>query len=293
MEQHYYHYAGLDIASVIPMPEWKVFEQPSCEPDVSIVFAEQLATEENYISSDEYRFTVPEVGQFRIRRGREISIFPVSGMSHNDIRRFLLGSAWGALCYQRGMLFFHASAVCMDEAAIMFCAPSDMGKTTLAAWLSKSGHALVSEDLCNIELPAQDPPMIYPATPRLKLWEDALGALDLHDRKREQCRFRPEKFYMDWEGHSETLPLRAIYVLEWGEMGIEHLTGQAALVRLMASATYFLWDELEAMGQVETYTRHCLELVGRVPVFEFKRPRDLELMDEAVKLLENQWVEIN
>jgi hypothetical protein len=289
MERWFYVYAGLNVASAIEIPEWRSFEQPPCEPDVSFVFGDQVASEDDPINPEEYRFTVPDVGQFRICEGREIAITPVPGVEQNDIRLFLLGSAWGALCYQRGMLVFHASAVRVGDEAVMFCAPSDRGKTTLAAWLSKLGYSLVSEDLCNIDLPAQGRPMIYPATPRLKLWEDALGALDLHNNKREQCRFRPEKYYLEWQGHNRPLPLRAIYVLEWGDLGIKRLAGQEALARLLTAATYFNGDELEAMGQLETYTQQCLALVGRVPVFEFKRPRDLSVMDETVDFLKNHW----
>lgn len=289
MERWFYDYAGLNIVSAIEIPEWRTFEQVACEPDVSIVLADDVAGEGVFISTEEYRFTVPEVGQFRILEGREIVIIPAPDADQTDIRRFLLGSVWGALCYQRGMLFFHASAVRVGDEAVMFCAPSDRGKTTLAAWLSKLGYSLVSEDLCNIDLPPQGQPMLYPATPRLKLWEDALGALDLHNEKREQCRFRPEKFYLEWEGHNQPLPLRAIYVLEWGDLGIERLAGQAALIRLLSAATYFNGDELEAMGRLETYTQQCLALVGRAPVFEFKRPRDLSVMDKTVDFLKNHW----
>jgi hypothetical protein len=46
------------------------------------------------------------------------------------------------------------------------------------------------------------------------------------------------------------------------------------------------------MGQLAAYTRHCLELVRRVPVWELKRPRDLSAMDKTVKLLEDHWGKI-
>jgi len=105
----------------------------------------------------------------------------------------------------------------------------------------------------------------------------------------ERCRFRPEKFYLEWQGQSQPLPLRAIYVLEWGDLGIKRLAGQDALACLLSAATYFSWDELEAMGQLGTYTQHCLALVGRVPVFEFRRPRDLSTMDKTVDFLKNHW----
>lgn len=293
MERWFYAYAGLNIASAIPIPEWRTFEQPPCEPDVSIVLDDAMAGEDYLVNTEEYCFTVSEVGQFRIREGREIVITPVPGAEQNDIRRFLLGSAWGGLCYQRGMLFFHASAVRVGDEAVVFCAPSDMGKTTLAAWLSRQGYSLVSEDLCNIDLPPQDQPVVYPATPRLKLWQDALGALDLHNEPLEQCRFRPEKFYLEWTGQSRALPLRAIYVLEWGDLGIKRLTGQYALARLLSAATYFSADELEAMEQLGSYVKHCLDLIGRVPVLELKRPRDLSAMDRTVDFLENHWSDNN
>jgi len=67
------------------------------------------------------------------------------------VRLYLLGSAWGALCYQRDLLVLHASAVRVDGRAVAFCGRPGMGKSTLAAWLAESGHALVSDDLARFE----------------------------------------------------------------------------------------------------------------------------------------------
>ena len=58
------------------------------------------------------RLTVEEIGRFRITNGTHIAWHREHpGVSDQDIRTFLLGSAVGALLIQRGMLVLHGNAL--------------------------------------------------------------------------------------------------------------------------------------------------------------------------------------
>lgn len=207
-----------------------------------------------------------------------------------EVRLFLLGSAWGALCYQRDMLVLHASAVRVENEAVAFCAHQGMGKSTMAAWLTARGYALVSDDLTRFDIPAQGQPTIYPSAPRLKLWRDALSALEWSSAELERDHFRADKFHLPLaeDGRQQPLPLRAIYLLEWGECNIIRLSGGTAVRRFVSAATY-RGALLEPMGKMGAYWQQCLEMVRRVPVWELQRPRDLAAMEQTVRRLQAHW----
>jgi hypothetical protein len=135
---------------------------------------ESPQTGQDFIPSDEYRFRVQHVGSYWIRAGREIVVTPTPDAGMREVRLFLLGTAWAALCYQRGLLPLHASAVQVGDHAVAFCGATGTGKSTLAAWLSERGYSLISDDRCRFDISPQGQALVYPSARRSKLWRDAL-----------------------------------------------------------------------------------------------------------------------
>lgn len=294
MTQWNYRYAGLRIVSELRVPEWTVFEQPEPldEADVRITLDEAQITHAG-ITADEFYFHIPEAGAYRVLRGREIVITPALDAGARELRLFLLGSAWGALCYQRGILALHTSVVQVGEFAMAFCGATGAGKSSVAAKLGERGYPLIGDDLCCFDFDG-DAPRVYPSAPRLKLWRDALANLGWREDSLERDHFRLDKFHVidlpdTRRGKPEsTVLLRAIYLLEWGAPGITRLTGMNALRRLVAVATY-RGELLEPMGQVAAHWQRCAELAQRVPVYQFARMRDWAAMNDALDLLVESW----
>lgn len=296
---HKWHYmnAGLRIISDLELPEWEIFlaQGQQGQPDVVIrlevsIPETVLALEgREYISATEYRFCVPETGSYRVTNGNDIAVVPAPGAGQRELRLFLLGSAWGALCYQRGVFAVHAGAVCVGQHAVLFCAKQGKGKSTMTACLAFKGHALVSDDLCCIDMqPPQ--PLVYPSTQRLRLWRDALTAFNRDVATLEQDHFRLDKYLLPWKEEPVITPLRlrGIYLLEWGEYGLTRLTGRNALQSFVSAATY-RGALLERMGLAGPYWQRCLDLVQNVPVWQLTRPRDLTSLDRIAELLEHHW----
>jgi SAM-dependent methyltransferase len=265
-----YTYSGLRVVAELYLPEWTPFEDslPRSEPDVFIhvesQWPEALEPEENWslINADHYRFSVPDVGRYWVRQGQEILVAPAPGAGAREIRLFLLGSAWGALCYQHGLFPLHASMIRIGNGVVAFCGAPGAGKSTLAAWLASRGYPLVVDDLCRVDLSVSEPPRVWPSTPRLKLWQEALSALGWSSEQLERDYFRADKFHLPWPEASlrQPLPLRAVYLLEWGETSLVRLTSTAALRRFIGSATY-RGDLLEPMGRLAAhYAREVLGL---------------------------------
>jgi len=298
MRKWCYEYAGLRITSELELPEWVPFLHAKPFADQDVLIRLEFAVYEDFsallaepiISIDEYQFLVPEVGAFRITNGNEIVVRPVAEAGKNELRLFLLGSAWGALCYQRGLFALHASAVRTGNEAVLFCALQGKGKSTMTAFLAAQGYPLVSDDLCCIAMQSLERPLVYPSTQRFRLWKDALSALGWDFNELERDHFRFDKFLLPCRKTLSVgpIPLKAIYLLEWGEHNLVRLSGLNALQRFVAAATY-RGELLEKMGLSGAYWQNCLELLQQVPVWELTRPKDLSIMADTVAMLESHW----
>jgi hypothetical protein len=297
--QWHYHYAGLLVTSELRLPEWRAFESawPLKDPDVVIRLQRGAASNhEAILTADRYQFSVNEVGDYWVTGGREIRIAmnPVAG--EREARLFLLGSAWSALCYQRGILVLHASVVQVRNQAVAFCGPSGSGKSSVAAWLSAHGYPLICDDLCRFDVGGESA-RVYPGARRLKLWSDALDYLGWMRDGLERDHFRMEKYHIPMDqgfsaatrqSRDSPLPLRAVYLLAWGDLGISRLTGLAALHQLVASGTY-RGDLLEPFGRLAEHWQRCAELARCVPVFTFTRPNDWASLGGTMRRLVAHW----
>lgn len=296
MAEWNYRYAGLNIISALPLPEWAIFEQagPPAEVDVRITLQSGRPGSisqpvDTWITPDEYCFSIPEAGDYRVARGREIIITPAAETGQAELRLFLLGTAWGALCYQRGLLALHTSVIRVNEQAIAFCGAAGAGKSSLAAGLVARGYPLIGDDLCCFDFAAGGP-QVYPSAPRLKLWREALTNLGWQDDHLTRDHFRLDKFHKELAGCDahKSVPVRALYLLEWGNLSLTRLTGLKALRRLVAAATYRP-GLLEPLGRVGAYWEQCAQLARAVSIFELRRPRDWAMMTAAIDLLLQNW----
>lgn len=233
--------------------------------------------------------TVPKVGRYLISDGREILVDPAPGASERNVRLFLLGSAFGALLHQRGLLPLHANAIEIEGRAFAFCGHSGAGKSTVAAWFHDRGHSILADDVCVIGFDESGGALAYPGIPRLRLWREALEAsgreagaftrsfddLDKYDVPTRRSSPRP-------------LPLGAIYLLRKAEEGaapseVERLVGVDA-VETLVSNTY-RGAYLKTIGRTGEHLAACLRIARAVPVFRAERAWGFDRFDaQAVRL---------
>ncbi len=292
MNRWHYYYAGLRVTSEVELPEWHIFESADWHDDAEVTIrVDRQAWSEHApgITPDRYSLHIEGIADYCVRGGREIIISPQPDAGAREIRLFLLGSAWGALCYQRGILVLHAGVVQHGGRAIAFCGPSGAGKSSIVAWLVAHGDRFVADDLCRFDMEG-DVPCVYPAAPHLKLWRDALTNLSWSEDGWERDHFRMDKFRLPLLRDREDARLRlsAIYLLEWGEPHVLRLTGIAALRQFVESATY-RGELLEPLDLVAAHWQRCANLAQRVPIFQFVRRSDWATMDAGMARLLEHW----
>src|ERR1019366_4281011 len=128
------------------------------------------------ITSTEYLLNIPGTARYYVRNGNEVRLDIEPSAPIANISTYLLGSVFGVLCHQNGMLPLHASAIECGGVVSAFLGESGAGKSTLAACLQRRGHRIVSDDICLLESDA-DSMRVVPVAGWLKLWHESLQHL--------------------------------------------------------------------------------------------------------------------
>ena len=293
-ESHCFSVFGLTVLSELPMRD--VFGDSASDraPDVTVHFGQVpigAAPSPGYSATDDGTLLyVREVGRFLIREGREIIIEADPAGSLRNVRLFLLGSAFGALLHQRGLLPLHANAIEVDGRAVAFAGHSGAGKSTLAAWFHDRGHRILADDVCVVGVDATGTPLAYPGIPRLRLWRQALEASGRSVENYQRSFDRMDKYDVPTlhEQAAAPLVLDRIYLLGKAGEGsggprAERLVGVAAVQALVANT--YRGTYVQTIQRTGQHLMACVELARIVPVFVAERVWGLDGFDEQAGFL--------
>jgi len=284
---------GLGIHSYLSLPEL-----PAGNGKADVIFRPGNVDGENLQPLDETRsfaatatearYSMEGVGKFLVRSGREVIVDPKPGADERTVRLCLLGPVAGLFLHQRGWLTLHASAVAVEDSAIVFMGGQAWGKSTLAAAFNARGYGMLSDDVTAIRLDS-DRPVVLPAFPQIKLWPKSVEALgDVPESLPVVHPDLPKRALRVTSGFAQApLSLKRIYALAVGEsVEIESLSPQAALVELICHsyAARFGKELIEATGP-GTHFKQCARVAQNTSVCRFRRPASLSVLDEQVSLL--------
>ncbi|QVL50035.1 MAG: hypothetical protein KFB96_06070 [Thiocapsa sp.] len=215
---------------------------------------------------------VPHVARFLVSEGREILIDPEPGIDEDSLRVFLLGSAFGALLFQRGHLVLHGNAIRIGDRCMVCVGPSGAGKSTLAAGFMRRGYPILADDV----VPVDSQCRAIPGFPRIKLWQDVTEKLAIDATDLRRIRPNTEKFNLPVgiEGAAEPLPIRWIYILDSDHLEalkIEPIPGMQRFQPLHNN-TYRV-QFLQGMALKPEHLKLCGQLAGRIRLARLTRPR--------------------
>jgi energy-coupling factor transporter ATP-binding protein EcfA2 len=129
-------------------------------------------------SHGNYYLHIPTVASYQVTPGGEVHISPSDNIPMSELSVFLLGPVLSMLCHQRGLLPIHAAAIRWRDGAILLAGRSGSGKSTFAAALARRGYEVLSDDL-SIVAETGHGCSVMPMSNELRLWKDALQALDI------------------------------------------------------------------------------------------------------------------
>ncbi len=218
---HRYTAFNLTIASSIPLPAF--ISSTSAQADVTIdegvvpsTLAAPTARGVLYdISANEFLLRVDGIARYHVHNGRHIAIQRAMPLVDKDsVRLFLMGSAFGALLHQRGLLPIHGSSIATPHGAVIFAGASGAGKSTTAAGFIERGYPLLSDDISVITFDETGNAFVVPGYPQLKLWAEALGEMAMDTENLQRVRPQLEKYSLPVTAfETQAQPLYRVYAL--------------------------------------------------------------------------------
>lgn len=221
--------------------------------------------------------------------GRIWSVWPDS-LALDHVAPYLLGPVSGLMLRFRGVVCLHASAVVVEDRAVLFTGEAGAGKSTTAAAMSQRGHALLADDI--VAIIARDGEFFAtPAYPYISLWPESAEMVCGPGTKLpalmpefEKQRFSPARF------QDSPIPLGCIFVFGERSSGenlprTEELTPREQLMALVANsyATVVLPDTLHA-EEFRVFGR----MVGTVPIRRLLPHSDPSLLNRLCESIEEQ-----
>lgn len=287
----HYRLFGLDLRSEIDLAGLAPAVETN-SPEVEITLGAVPSSEHSgyRATEDGTLLSVPKVGRYLIREGRQIVVDPAPGASERNVRLFLLGSAIGALLHQRGLLPLHANAIDIGGRAIAFSGHSGAGKSTIAAWFHDRGHRILADDVCVIGFDERARALAYPGIPRLRLWREALEASGRDTDAYARSFDDTDKYDVPTqvEVGAGPVPLAAIYLLrkadETGsDANIDQLKGVDAVDTLVSNT--YRGGYLSMIGRTSEHLGACIKVARAVPVFRAQRLWGFDRFDEQAERL--------
>lgn len=273
---------GLRIASALELPELPLAEAGDVPADVRIRFgvvaADGLPGEGRQLGPflwagpRTFWLEVPQVARYLIRNGNDICIDPAPGSDPDSLRVFLLGSGFGALLFQRGLLVLHGNAVRIGGQCMVCVGPSGAGKSTLAAAFLQRGYPVMADDVVPVDADCR----ALSGVPRIKLWQDAASQFGLDTGTLRRIRPGLEKFSLPVaiDADATALPVRWIYILSSSnherDFVIRPIQGMQRFQPLRSN-TYRM-SYLQGMGLGGDHLGLVGRLAGRIHLAQVVRP---------------------
>jgi len=207
----------------------------------------------------------------------------VPPLTIDDIATYLSGPVMGFVLRRRGLMSLHASAVCIDGLAVVFCGESQSGKSTSAAALALRGVPVLCEDVTPL-LEEAGSFQVEPGYPRVCLWPDTVASLLGTPNALPQLTPTWEKCFLplNCDGarfEQQKRPLGMIYLLaqrsqEERAPWIEEISPREALLELVQN-TYMkrLLDRTQRAAEFDLLSRVVMQVPIRriVPHVAFAR----------------------
>jgi hypothetical protein len=221
------------------------------------------------------RIRIDAVADFEVRGGHLITVWPAAGAAHKDIEIFLFGPVWATLCYQRGLLPLHASAILTDGRITAFAGRSGAGKSTTAALMHAANYQLFADDILPICFNKSSVPGAWPYLRRLKLNTDSIVQLALAAGEPVSEKLDKDKYFVHPKhvADDKWSQLERLYLLEIDSANSQHsidrLVGAEAVSALVEHTYHF--DFIECSRRFNDHLAFCTTLASKVAIYRLRR----------------------
>ena len=161
-----------------------------------------------------------DIAYFFIEDGNLISIEPQRApLDLKSIRIFLASTCMSVILHQRGILSIHGSSLILNDKVTLFIGSSGAGKSTTLSHFIQKGYQTIGDDIQPVVW-KEDSPVIIPAIPSIKLWDDALKFLPINDtlKKSELPQANKYRVSLEQQFKYTSLPLERCVLLYWDDV---------------------------------------------------------------------------
>lgn len=240
------------------------------------------------VSKNQLLFHVKGVGSYYAGCGSRIAVKPDINADEAAVRLYLLGTAFGALLLQRGMLPIHGSAVVIDGQCIIFTGASGAGKSTLSSAFRQMGYPFLADDISAVTFDDDGIPWVQPAYPQQKLRRDSCEAMGDDIRYLTPVDTDTGKYAVPIQNGFQNFPARLAAICELmpedcrgAEM--DRVFGAEKLSILMRNI--YRARLITCFGKEAEYFKQCLNVAGSAAFYRLKRPPGIFLLEEQVRLI--------
>ncbi len=292
-----YRVYGLNVKSDIILPELITLEDDmTYNFDVIIILGDvpehksnlKVKFENYFISDNELFFHVDGIAKYYISDGHKIIIQPEQDANIDDIKTYLLGSAFGAILIQRNIVAIHGGAIMVNGKIMIFTGEMGAGKSTLTLALSLHGNKFLADDVSVIGETKEGTAAVYPAYPQQKLCGDAMLKLGYNASKFKKINSDRNKFALPvLDGFiKEPIQLGAIIELKVSEVDqvkIQQIWGSEKLKVIYKNI--YRKEFIDDTGLRPIYFKNFINVVKNVSLYRITRPKDIFSIERQIELI--------
>jgi hypothetical protein len=306
MSKFYYKAFGLRIISDFEITS---FYKEMCFEKADIIIKTGNILHENIIKNkdkfqhfsegDNFYLNVPDVAAYQIKDGLEIIVEKYEKcQSDNTVMLFLLGSTFGALLHQRGVLLLHGCSVKTDKGAVVIIGPSGIGKSTISAGLYKKfGLNLIADDVSPLvknrdgcTLPSAEF-FVVPSYPGIKLWKDSMEYLgeDVHSVEKIKPELDKYRYCFHEDFSHDLISLYKIYLLSYSdndEYSVSIISEGIEKFKILKQNVY-RYEYVKEIGKGLENFEQLIELAKDVEVKQISRPVRNSNIDKLLEIIVN------
>jgi hypothetical protein len=246
------------------------------------------------VSAERLLLKIDQVARYLVSGGCEIIVEPHPTAAEKDIRLFLLGSAMGALLFQRGVWPMHGSAIASRSGAAIFVGATGSGKSTLVGAFYQHGFRVLADDVCAITAGNDGTLQVWPALPRIKLWSDSVVKLGGEPNQLTRTSNEYDKYDLPLRRFGrDPMAIKAIYALytsaDQEAVHLMPLKGFDKIQELTLN-TYRL-PFLAGMRLAPQHFQQAQALARQARVVRVTRPPQPFLLDELADMIERDFTQ--
>jgi hypothetical protein len=221
-----------------------------------------------------------DIGRFLLRETEVICALETAPDAP-EVTAALFGNVLACICWRRGQLALHGSAVAIGDRAVLLIGPAGKGKSLLASALARRGHCVLSD-----EVAAVADARCFPAGSMLSLADDALIAAGEDPDPLPQYTNFPIAKRLWTAGPSplpRAYPIAAALRLRKAEADApdrpELLEGEAAIGAVLDQ--FYRREMLHVLDTAVTARREAETLAAAALIYQFPVAHDLARVEET------------